>query len=125
MLIDSSGWIEYFTGGRLAEEYASYITRRAVLITPTIVVYEVYKKIKRERGEEVAVLVASQLNGTEVIPLSSSTALLAADISLQHRLAMADAIVYATAQEQGAQLITSDADLKDLPKVVYLPVKSV
>jgi predicted nucleic acid-binding protein len=39
---------------------------------------------------------------------------------LQHGLAMADAIVYATARDQEAQLITGDADLKDLPGVVYV-----
>ena len=47
-------------------------------------------------------------------------ALLAADVSLQYGLAMADAVIYATARDQGAQVLTSDADLKVLPGVVYL-----
>lgn len=119
-VIDSSGWIEFFTGGRLADRYASYMKDPGRLLTPTIVLYEVYKKIKRDRGEEVAMLAAGQLNSTEVISLSASTALLAADLSLQYRIAMADAIVYATSREQDAQVVTSDADLKDLPGVVYL-----
>ncbi len=33
---------------------------------------------------------------------------------------MADAIVYATARDQGAEVITSDADLKDLRGVGYI-----
>jgi predicted nucleic acid-binding protein len=38
-----------------------------------------------------------------------------------HRgLAMADAIVYATAKDQDAEVITGDADLKDLTGVVYV-----
>lgn len=119
-LIDSSGWIEYFSAGPLAERYASYLTHAAQLVTPTIVLYEVYKKITRERGEETALLAAGQLSATQVIPLTESIAFLAADISLRHGLAMADAIVYATACDQNASLITSDADLKDLPGVVYL-----
>jgi predicted nucleic acid-binding protein len=41
-------------------------------------------------------------------------------LALRHGLAMADAIVYATAQDHGAQLVTGDADLKDLPGVVYV-----
>jgi predicted nucleic acid-binding protein len=49
VLLDSSGWIEFFTGGPLAERYASYLTARHQIITPTIVLYEVYKKIKREQ----------------------------------------------------------------------------
>jgi len=120
LLVDSSGWIEYFAGGPLARRYVPYLVRPAELITPTIVVYEVYKKLKRERGEELALRVAARLAATEVIPLTESIALLAADISLQHGLAMADAIVYATAKDQEARVVTSDADLKDLPGVVYL-----
>jgi len=120
-VIDSSGWIQYFSNGRLAHEYASYLKNLKEIITPTIVLYEVYKITKREKGEECALLIAGQLNATEVIPLTDSLALFAADISLQHRLAMADAIVYATSLEEKAELITSDSDLKGLPGVVYLP----
>lgn len=120
VLVDSSGWIEFFTDGPLADRYASYLTPSTQLVTPTIVLYEVYKKIKRERGEETAILFAGRLNATQVVPLTESIAFLAADLSLRHGLAMADAIVYATAQDQGAEVVTSDADLKDLPGVVYV-----
>lgn len=119
-VIDSSGWIHYFTAGRLADRYAHYIKNIKTISTPTIVLYEVYKIIKREKGEESALRIAGQLNASHIIPLTDSIALSAADMSLQHRLAMADAIVYATAQAAHAELITSDADLKDLPGVVYL-----
>ncbi len=119
VLVDSSGWIEFFAGGALAEQYATRINRATSIVTPAIVLYEVYKKIKRERGEETALLAAGRLGVTEVVPLSASLALLAADFSLAHGLAMADAIVYATARDQDAQLLTSDADMKDLPGVQY------
>ena len=69
-------------------------------VTPTIVLYEVYKVIKRQRNEEKA--------------------LAAADTSLLHHLAMADAIVFATALAEGATLIISDSDLAPLPGVTYL-----
>mgnify|MGYP001573032750 FL=1 len=82
--------------------------------------YEVYKKIKRERGEETAVQLAGRLHTTHVIPLTESIALLAADLSLQHGLAMADAIVYATGRDQEAVVVTGDADLEGLPGVVYV-----
>ena len=120
VVLDSSGWIEFFTGGPLAEQYAAYLTPRYRLITPTIVLHEVYKKIKRERGEETALLFAGRLNSTHVVHLTESIALLAADISLRHGLAMADAIVYATAKDQEAEVVTGDADLKDLPGVVHV-----
>lgn len=120
VLVDSSGWIEFFTGGRLGERYASYLGPGSEVVTPTIVLYEVYKKIKRERGEETAVLFTGRLNATHVVPLTESIALLAADLSLRHGLSMADSIVYATGREQEAEVVTSDTDLKDLPGVTYL-----
>lgn len=120
VLIDSSGWIEFFVDGPLADRYATYLSTRYEVVTPTIVLYEVYKKVKRERGEETALSIAGRLNATQVIPLTDSLAYLAADLSLRHGLAMADAIIYATAQDQGAEVITGDADLKDLPGVRYL-----
>jgi len=120
VVLDSSGWIEFFTGGPLADRYAAYLTPRYQLITPTVVLYGVYKKIKRERGEETALLFAGRLSATQVVHLTESIAFLAADLSLRHGLAMADAIVYATAQDQEAEVVTGDADLKDLPGVVYV-----
>ena len=120
VLLDSSGWIEFFTDGPRANRYAAYLTPRFQIITPTIVLYEVYKKIKRERGEETALQFAGRLNATHVIPLTESIALLAADLSLQHGLAMADAIVYATGRDQEAEVVSGNADLEGLPGVVYI-----
>lgn len=120
VLLDSSGWIEYFTGGPLADRYAAYLNARYSIITPTIVLYEVYKKLKRERGEETALALMGQVQTTNVVPLTDSVAYLAADISLRYGLAMADAIVYATGRDQGADVVTGDADLKNLPGVVYV-----
>lgn len=119
-LVDSSGWIEFFAEGPLADRYASYLRTPAQLVTPTIVLYEVYKRLKRERGEDLALFATEQIRATHVIPLTESVALLAADLSLEHRLAMADAIVYATAQDQDAKLVTSDADFQNLPAVEYV-----
>jgi predicted nucleic acid-binding protein len=120
VVLDSSGWIEFFTDGPLADRYAVYLAPRYQLITPTIVLYEVYKKIKRERGEETALLFVGRLSATQVVQLTESITLLAADLSLRHGLAMADAIVYATAQDQEAEVVTGDADLKNLAGVVYV-----
>lgn len=120
ILLDSSGWIEFFTGGRLADRYADYLTSRHTIITPTIVLYEVYKKIKREKGEETALLCSGRLQATEVVRLTEAIAYLAADMSLRHGLAMADAIVYATGRDQNAQIVTGDADLKELPGVIHI-----
>lgn len=121
ILVDSSGWIEFFTDGVNAPKYGSYLEKTSTVVTPTIVLYEVYKLVKRERTEEEALLAAAQIQKTRVIPLSDSLALVAADVSLEFRLAMADSIVYATARTEGAELVTSDADLRGLPGVTFLP----
>ncbi len=120
VVLDSSGWIEYFTDGPKAAAYARYLEGREPILTPTVVVYEVYKKIKRERGEDLALLCLSQLSKTELVPLDQPTALLAADLSLELSLPMADAFVLATARMQGAQLVTSDADFRGIAGVKLL-----
>jgi predicted nucleic acid-binding protein len=61
---------------------------------------------------------------TRVVPLSDELALNATDISLAHKLPMADAIVPATAQAHNAELFTSDIDFANLPGVTYIPKKS-
>jgi len=119
-LIDSSGWIDFFVEGPKGSEYAKHLKDLAQIITPTIVLYEVYKKIKRDRTEEEALLAVSFMNKTQIIPLEESIALLAVDLSLKFSLPMADAIVYATAVQKDAKVITSDADFKDLDKVVFI-----
>jgi predicted nucleic acid-binding protein len=120
MLVDSSGWIEFFTDGPLADEYAPYLKHPHNLVTPTIALYEVYKVVKRQRSEEEALAAVAQMGKTKVVPLTDSIALTAADLSLVYHLAMADAIVYATALAEHTTLVTSDADLQHLPDVRYL-----
>ena len=75
ILMDSSGWIEFFTGGPLAKRYAGYLAPRHHIITPTIVLYEVYKKIKRERGEEAALLFSARLSATDVVQLTDPSSI--------------------------------------------------
>jgi predicted nucleic acid-binding protein len=120
MLVDSSGWLEFFTDGPLATTYAQYLDDLQKVLTPTIVLYEVYKVIKRQRSEADALAAAAQMGKTRLVPLTDAIALTAADISLAHHVAMADAVVYATALTEGVKLITSDGDLASLPGVQYL-----
>jgi len=120
ILLDSSGWIEFFSQGPRALKYAGYLKDLSKIVTPTVVVYEVYKKIKKERTEEEALLAVSLMKRTSLIPLEESIALLAADLSLKYALPMADAMVYATAVEKNADLITSDAHFKGLAKVILI-----
>lgn len=120
-LVDSVGWIEFFTDGPLANKYAKYLQRPSEVLVPTIVLYEVYKKIKAERSEAAALIAVGTMQSARVLHLTEELSLSAADISLNHKLAMADAIVYASALHENTKLVTSDKDLKDLPHVTYFP----
>jgi predicted nucleic acid-binding protein len=117
VLVDSSGWVEFLGDGPLADKFASYFEREERLIVPAIVLYEVYKKLLSAQGGSAADKFLSAALRARVVPLDERLALLAARISLDRRLAMADAIIYATAQVSGALLVTSDTHFQGLPGV--------
>ncbi len=120
IIIDSNGWLEYFTAGKLAPKFKPLIDAADPkhVFTPTIVLFEVFKKLARERDKETAIQAAAHITSkTTVIQLTSEIALQAASNSLSNNLAMADAIIKATADDMDATLITSDPDFKKLPRV--------
>jgi predicted nucleic acid-binding protein len=123
IVVDSSGWLEFLTNGPLADEFANRLKHPSGVMTPTIVVYEVYKHSKRLRGEELALDAMAAMQKTRIVPLDDEIALVAADLSLEHKLPMADAIVLATARLHDAEVVTSDADFKDVAGVTYIPKK--
>ena len=122
ILIDSYGWIEYFGDGPLADSYAVFIEKadEKGTVTPTIVIYEVYRKIKGVKGEEKALEAYAQMSQTRIVDLTSSLCLEAADISMNLNLGMADSIIVATAKAYNAQIITSDEHLKKIDKVKFI-----
>lgn len=120
-IVDSCGWLEWFTNGVLADEYERYLADQENLAMPAIILFEVYKVLKREVGEERALIAAGYMKNSNIIPLDETLALAAADISLQESLAMADAIIVAAARAHSCKIITSDSDLKDQPGVIYMP----
>ena len=118
-LVDSSGWLELFTDGPLAREYETHLAEPDGL-SSTIVLFEVYKWVRRQRSEEEALICAATIARTNVVAPGSALALAAADLGLEHGLAMADSLIYATARVHGAELVTSDRDFEGLPGVTYL-----
>ena len=120
--IDSYGWIERFTDGPKASTYNRIIDRARPeeLVTSTVVLYEVYKKVKRLKGEEIALEAVAVLSQTKIVTIDQTLSLEAADFSLEHGLHMADALVYATARQHSAELYTSDENLKGLAGVSFV-----
>ncbi len=117
-VVDTSAWIEWLTGSALGKRLGRQIPDKPQCIVPTIVQLELSKWLVRELGEEQADQVIAYTQKCVVVPMDTRIALLAADLHREHRLATADAIVYATARQQGAELLTCDAHFKDLPEVV-------
>jgi toxin FitB len=117
--IDSFGWIEHFTKGPKARQYKQLIesTQPKEIVTSIVVLYEVYKKIKKMKGEEEALLAVAALSQTTIIPIDQTISLEAADYSLEHNLHFSDALVYATSRHWKAKLYTSDEDLQQLKEV--------
>ena len=120
-VVDTSAWIEWLVGSDLGKRLGQSFPARHDCLVPTIVQLELSKWLVREAGEEQADQVIAYTQKCEVIPLDARIALLAAELHREHGLATADAIVYATARDQGAQLLTCDAHFKDLPGVVLFP----
>lgn len=118
-LIDSSAWIAYFTGEKNAKYFRKAINDRENLIVPSIVIYEVFKKILQEKGKDTAIKYAGHLCEGKIIGLDSVTALTAAGIAAEFQLAMADSIILATAREYNATIWTQDSDFQNFPEAKY------
>ena len=114
-VVDSSAWLEYLTGGAQAAQFAAAIEDSKHLIVPAIVLYEVFKKVLRERGEQQALQVAGAMHAGKVVPVDAALALDAA----RYPLPLADSLIYATAQRLGATVWTQDDDFQGLPGVQY------
>lgn len=123
-VIDTSGWLEYLADGPLAPQYEKYLAKPETVITPSIALTEVYKKVKKARGAEVALAVVAQIEKTRVVALDQEVALMAGDLALDHSLALPQAIAYATALREEAQLVTADPQLKGLEQVTFLEKKA-
>ncbi len=123
-VIDTSGWIEYFTNGENADFFAHPILDKSKkIVVPVIVLYEMFKKILSETGEDKALQVVAQLQQYHIEAIDDTLALSAAKISHTHKIPMADSLIYAVARKHDATLWTSDEHFRDMPHVRYIRKK--
>jgi predicted nucleic acid-binding protein len=118
-LVDSSGWLEYFADGPNAKFFAPALEDTASLIVSTINIYEVFKLVLRQRGEDAAMQAVALMQQAGVVDITSPIAMEAAKLSAELKLPMADSLILATARTCGAILWTQDADLGGLPDVRF------
>ncbi len=122
-IIDTSGWLEYFTSGPNSDFFSTAIKKDPNIIVPTIILYELWKKISREKGEDKAIELVAQLKRYEIVPLDESLSISAAKISNEYKIPMADSVIYATLKKYNATLWTQDSDFKDFENVRYIEKK--
>jgi predicted nucleic acid-binding protein len=120
-VVDTSAWIEWLSGSTIGKDLRKHFPDREQCLVPTIVQLELSKWMVREVGEDKADEVIAYTQKCKVVPLDTAIALLAADLHRQHKLATADAIVYATARHAEAELLTCDAHFDGLSGVMLFP----
>jgi len=120
-VVDSSAWLEYFANGPNAGFFAEAIEQTEKLLVPAIVLYEVFKRIRLQRGENAALQAVAVMQEGEIVPLDAALALHAAQLGIEHRLPLADSTILATARDRSALLWTQDSDFQGLEGVRYRP----
>lgn len=123
ILMDSSGWIELAARGPRYEAFAESLGAAETVIVPTIVVREVYRAVELAAGRARADQMAAHLASYRVVPLDFDLAVSAAQLAREMKLALADSVIYATAQRVGARIVTGDGDFAELPDVHFIPVE--
>jgi len=119
-VVDSSAWLEYFADGPNAAVFAEPLCDIAALVVPSMTIYEVFKTVFRQRGEDAALQAVALMQQGTVVELSASLAMVAAKTSLDTGLPMADSIILATARHHDAQLWTQDEHFRDVPGVRFV-----
>lgn len=114
-VVDSSAWLSYLANDDNADVFAGAIEDSKRLIVPAIVLFEVFKKVLRERGEQAALQIAGAMHAGNVVPIDAAIALDAA----RYNMPMADSLIYATAQRFSALVWTQDDDFEGLANVRY------
>ena len=119
-VVDSSGWLSYFANDENANQFAPVIQATDTLIVPTICMYEVFKRILAQRGEDAALQAVGTMSLGTSADLTQEIAINAAHISSAHKLALADSIILATARANKATLWTQDADFEGMAGLRYI-----
>jgi toxin FitB len=122
-VVDSSGWLEYFADSSNADFFAPAIEKTNELVVPTVSIFEVFKHMRQQKGNEFALQAVTAMMQGQVVELDSTLALSAARLSGDLKMPMADSMILATAKAFDAELWTQDADLKGIEKVNYIEKK--
>jgi predicted nucleic acid-binding protein len=119
-VVDSCGWLEYFADGPNASFFAPAIEDVPNLVVPTISLYEVFRRVREQRGETDALQAVALMQQGTLADLTATVAVAAASLSHSHKLPMADSIMLATARAYQCVLLTQDQHLAAIEDVRYI-----
>lgn len=119
-IIDSSGWLEFFSDGPNASFFSSPLQHTADILVPSITIYEVFKVVLRQRNESDALQTVALMQQGSVVDITANISILAARISIDYHLPMADSIILATGRLFKATIWTQDSDFKGIDGVQYI-----
>lgn len=97
-----------------------HLPGRDECIVPTLVQLDLTKWLNRQGNPVAAKQVLAFTMRCHVLPLSTEIALLAADLCVKHKLATADTIIYASAKDERADLLTCDSHFDGLDGVILV-----
>jgi toxin FitB len=118
-LVDSSAWLAYFADEPTADFFAPAIEDTDMLLVPTVCLYEVFKVVLRERGEDEAFQAVAAMQQGTIVDLTAELALEAAAVGHEEKLAFADSIIYAIARKWDAVVWTQDDHFSGRPNVQF------
>ena len=119
-VVDSSGWLEFFADGPNSSFFSTPLENVDELVVPTISIYEVFKTVLRQRDESAGLQAVALMKQGLVVELTANISMVAAKVSLEHNIPMADSIIFATGRLYQATIWTQDADFKGLEGVKYI-----
>ena len=119
-LVDSSGWLEYLAEGPNADFFAPAVEDTEQLLVSTINIYEVFKRVLQQCGEDAALHVVALMQQAGVLDVTAAISMDAAKLSTEMKLPMADSLILAAARAYDAVLWTQDGDFQGLPNVKFV-----
>lgn len=120
-VVDSSAWLAYFADEPSAGFFAEAIEDTDLLVVPSVCVYEVFKVVLRERGEDEAFSAAAAMQQGLVVDLDADLAMEAASVGHEEGLAFADSVIYTITRKHQATLWTQDTHFVGKAGVQYRP----
>ncbi len=128
-MFDSYAWVEYAIDSKMGQ-FVDYLLRESICYTPAIVIAELSDKFHREdRPTEWKLLFKFIKTRSTIIPFDEDLANQSGRMKValrknqkagEQKIGLADAIIFQTALNLEAKLVTGDEHFQNSTNVIYL-----